>query len=979
MTDRWQHVSRLYHEALAHEAPTRAAFLQAACVGDEMLHHEVESLLAHEEAVADFIETPALHAAASLGGIQADAPEMTGGQIGPYKILSLLGVGGMGEVYRARDTKLGRDVAIKVLPSLFTHDLDRRARFEREARLLASLNHPHIAQIHGLEDADVSTSSGPRRIQALVMELVPGETLAEMLSATRPRSRPSGSKPPGQPARALPLDKALAIARQIAEALEAAHEKGIVHRDLKPANIKVTPDGVVKVLDFGLAKATTGDSTATDRSQVPTITDDGTREGSIVGTAAYMSPEQARGQPVDKRTDIWAFGCVLYEMLTGRLAFAGETSSDTLAQVLTRDPHWNALPPDTPAGLRRLLGDALVRDSKERLHDIGDARIAIAHLLRDTPESVLRVQRSRLPWLVAGAFGLIAAVAVSFPLVNARKTTLTEVPVRKLTLPRPGGNPGNFFVSPDGQWLLFGSSWAPFDGRSVSAAIVRRMDGTEWRELPGTAGGYAFFWSPDSRQVGFVQGTSLNTVDLVGSQPRILCSGCITGPGSSSGGTWNRDGVIVFSPGAGQLLFRIADGGGEIRPVTELDSARQETEHFYPSFLPDGRRFLFTARSHTGNHCIKLGSIDSGIPECLVSSYSRSVYASGSLLFVRDGALLALPFDADQGKVTGDPVVLEKDVWNGLSGQADFSVSAEGTIVIVPAVPSHYWWVDRTGKRIEELNVPATDATGFRVAPDGSSVVMSLPDREKGSTDIYVVDRVGGQKSQLTFDPEVDLAPIWSPEGDRVMFTARRQHEPGIYVRATQGAEPEKLLIPYFGTTLRAKDWSPDGSDVLVNANPTGKSMDIMRLSMHNGSSLEAWLRTPFNESNPRFSPDGKWVAYQSDETGGAQIYLRSFPGGTVWRRVTTAGGTFPVWSRDGKEIFYWDFRGHLMAISIRMGPALDVDAPRDVFPLANAFTFDTLNYDVDAQGRFLLNLLDGPAASYPPSLVLNWPKLVKR
>jgi eukaryotic-like serine/threonine-protein kinase len=636
-----------------------------------------------------------------------------------------------------------------------------------------------------------------------------------------------------------------------------------------------------------------------------------------------MSPEQARGQPVDKRTDIWAFGCVLYEMGTGRLAFAGETSSDTLAQVLTRDPDWTALPVDTPAGRRRLLADALVRDSKERLHDIGDARIAIAHLLRDTPGSVPRVQRSRLPWIVAGVFGLVAALAVAFPLLSARKTTPTDGPLRSLVLPRPGGNPGDFFVSPDGQWLLFASSQLSRVGRSTqAAAIVRRMDSTEWRELPGTAGGDAYFWSPDSRQIGFVQGTSLNTVDLVGSQPQILCSGCITGPGVSRGGTWNRDGLIVFSPGVGQVLRRIAVGGAEIRPVTELDSGRQETEHFDPSFLPDGRRFLFTARSHTGNHCIKLGSIDSGIAECLVSGYSRTVYASGSLLFVRDGSLLALPFDAGQGKVTGDPVALEKGVWNALAGQADFSVSAEGTIIIVPAVPNHYWWVDRTGKRIDELNVPPTwDGTLFRVAPDGSSVVIAIPDREKGSTDIYVVDRIGGQKSQLTFDPEDDFHPIWSPAGDRVMFTARRQDKPGIYVRATEGAEPEKLLIPYFGTTLRPMDWSPDGLDVLVNTNQTGKNADIMRLAMPNGSSLEAWWQTPFNESNPRFSPNGKWVAYQSDETGGAQIYLRSFPSGTVWRRVTTAGGTVPVWSRDGKEVFYWDFRGHLMTIPIRMGP----------------------------------------------------------
>jgi len=506
------------------------------------------------------------------------------------------------------------------------------------------------------------------------------------------------------------------------------------------------------------------------------------------------------------------------------------------------------------------------------------------------------------------------------------------------------------------------------------------MDSTEWRELPGTTGGYAYFWSPDSRRVGFVQGTSLKKVDLLGSQPQPLCSGCITSAGLSAGGTWSQHGLIVFSPGAGQVLLRIADVGGEVRPVTELDPARQETEHFNPSFLPDGRRFLFTARSHTGDHCIKLGSIDPGIRECLASSYSRSVYASGSLLFVRDGSLLALPFDADKGTVSGEPVPLEKGMGNNLSGQAEFSVSAEGTLVIVPDVPSHYWWVDRTGKRIDELKVPTADGMepGFRVTPDGSSVVLALPDLERASTDIYVVDRVGEQRSQLTFDPEFDLNPIWSPEGDRLMFTSRQQSKPGIYVRATQGAEPEKLLIPYFGTTLRAKDWSPDGSDVLVNTNRTGKNRDIMRLAMPNGSSLEAWLRTQSNESNPRFSPNGKWVAYESDENGNNQIYLRSFPSGTNGLRVTTAGGTFPVWGRNGTEVFYWDPRGHLMAIPLRIEPALVPGAPQDVFPIGTVLTPGATAYDVDAQGRFLLYLLDGPAASYPPSLVLNWPKLVK-
>ena len=356
------------------------------------------------------------------------------------------------------------------------------------------------------------------------------------------------------------------------------------------------------------------------------------------------------------------------------------------------------------------------------------------------------------------------------------------------------------------------------------------------------------------------------------------------------------------------------------------------------------------------------------------------MYASGSLLFVRDGSLLALPFDADQGKVTGDPVALEKGVVNDLSGDADFSVSAEGTLVVVPDVPSHYWWVDRTGKRIDELKVPTADGmdSGFRVTPDGSSVVLALPDLERASTDIYVVDRVGGQRNQLTFDPEWDLSPIWSPEGDRVMFLSRQQNKPGIYVRATQGVEPEKLLVPYFGITLRPVDWSPDGFDVLVNANRTGNNRDIMRLAMPNGSSLEAWRQTSFNEANPRFSPNGKWVAYQSDETGSNQIYLRSFPSGTDWLKVTTAGGTLPVWGRDGTEVFYRDPRGHLMAIPIRMRPALVAGAPQEVFPMGIALTFDATAYDVDAQGRFLLNLLDGPAASYPPSLVLNWPKLVK-
>ena len=568
--ERWQRIEELYHAADARSANERAAFLAEACRGDEKLRRYVESLL-KEPSQDGPLAAPSLEGAVAM---IPDVPsDMSGQSIGEYHLAALLGAGGMGEVYRSRDARLGRDVAIKILPRTFTNHPDRLARFEREARMLAAVNHPNICAIYGFEEAD--------GIRFLILELVEGETLADALAGKS----------------ALPLDRALSTARQIADALEGAHDKGIIHRDLKPANVKITPDGIVKVLDFGLAKAVGGDGSSPDLTLAPSATESAASHGAVVGTAAYMSPEQARGLPVDTRTDIWAFGCVLYQMLTGRVAFAGDTVSDSIAKILECEPDWSALPAAVPARVRALIVRCLEKDPRQRLRDIGEARIALqepaAPPADAAPEknAARASRRETLAWGLCLAFALAAvALAVGY----ARPAP--EARVVRASINAPEGASFRFLsieagpveISPDGRSLAFVARTQ--DGRNV--LFVQALDGLEARPLPGTEGATRPFWSPDGRQLGFFADRQLKKVALDGGSPIPLAS-----TEDARGGSWNRDGIIVFSPRFVGPLQQVSSAGGQVRPVTDLDASRSETTHRYPHFLPDGKHFLYLARS----------------------------------------------------------------------------------------------------------------------------------------------------------------------------------------------------------------------------------------------------------------------------------------------------------------------------------------------------------------------------------------------
>ena len=633
--ERWARVERLYHEALARGAHEREAFLADACAGDDALRREIESLLAHDGGAA-FLSTPAV--ANGIGeGIRI------GQALGPYVISAQIGEGGMGEVYRARDTKLNRDVAVKVLPAAFAADADRVARFQREARTLASLDHPNIAIIHGLEQAG--------DVHALVMELVPGDDLSQRIGRG-----------------AIPIDEALPIAKQIAGALEAAHERGIIHRDLKPANIKVRADGTVKVLDFGLAKVLEPFGASSDVSQPPPTAM--TQPGMVLGTAAYMSPEQARGLAVDKRTDIWAFGCVLYETLTGRAVFSGDTLSDTIAAIFDREPHWKALPEHTPSSVRRLLRRCLEKDPKRRLPDIADARLEIDEA-ETTPSDaragptvssrIARVRtRERVGWIIAAACltGLVATLA--FNRAGSGDRTPADIPSYSTSIVLPAGvslwsgnPPGRFVLSPDGRRLAMVAS----DSTGRSMLWVRPLDSRVAQALGGTEGATYPFWSPDSRFIAFLAQNKLKKIGVAGGEVVTLCDASF-----GSSGAWNRDDVILFTPKGNSPLYRVSASGGTPTQVTTLETASGDVQHSFPFFLPDGRHFLYfvvgSQASRTVPRGVYVGALDSTAPGKLIEpGGSNAKYANGHLIFLRNGALLAQPFDVGRLELGGAPVV----------------------------------------------------------------------------------------------------------------------------------------------------------------------------------------------------------------------------------------------------------------------------------------------------------------------------------
>jgi Tol biopolymer transport system component len=919
-------------------------------------------------------------------------PLASGTRLGPYEILSPLGAGGMGEVYRATDVNLGRQVAIKVLPDAFSQDPERVARLEREAKSLAALNHPNIATIHGFEKAD--------GIRALVMELVEGTTLADRLA-------------PGP----IPVNEALPIAKQIAEALEAAHDQGIIHRDLKPANIKVREDGTVKVLDFGLAKAvgppegghyvppgvvsgfsrTDGDS--------PTITSPAlmTGAGLILGTAAYMSPEQARGRPVDKRADIWAFGCVLYEMLTAKHAFDGEDVAETLGAVIHKEPEWSRLPKDTPGYLRTLLRRCLQKDPKQRLPHIGIARIEIDEGPVDALAPVIAVpapgrfgRNTRVAWSVA-ALAAAAAVALGLTQYLTRETGTPVITRASILLPANAIWPSaaavapgmQFMLSPDGRKLAFLAG----DADSRTSLWVRPIDALIAQRLAGTEGVTAATWSPDSRFLAFVAGGRLRRIDASGGPAAAL-----TDKATNTGLAWSMEDVILFVPDRGPI-FRIAAAGGTPSQVTTLDTASGDTGHWHPFFLPDNRHFLYQAIGSPTNpnqaRAVYVGSLDPAEkPRMLLQGGGSNVkYASGYLLFLRETALMAQPFDDDRLELFGEAAQLVEQVQiGGSTGRLGaFSVSQTGALVYQAGlgtdVRSQLTWYDRAGRHVGTLGDPA-DQISVELSPNGTRALVSMVDSARGTRDLWIYDVSRGSRSRFTFDAANETMGVWSPDSSRVVFTSRRPSRFDLYQKASSGAGPEELVVAD-DQDKEPSSWSGDGRIIAyhnLSATGRGTSQNLWTVPLTSDRKPAIFLQTEFAEYQPHFSPDGRWLAYASNESGQFEIYVVSFPDrGGKWQ-VSTAGGSWPRWRRDGRELFYLAPDNTLMAAGVNGGgAAFEVGGVTPLFKtlprlLSSSGAYLGYGYDVSADGqRFLVNTIIGAAPAEPITLLVNWPALLNK
>ena len=850
-------------------------------------------------------------------------PLIVGTRLGPYEIQSALGAGGMGEVYRARDTKLGREVALKVVSESFAHDPDRVARFHREAQLLATLNHPHIATIHGLEESGGS--------QFLVMELVDGETLADRLAHVGrvPQSGPAG----------LPIDEALAVARQVADALQAAHEKGIIHRDLKPANIALTADGQVKVLDFGLAKALETASVAGSKdpaymaSASPTLSLAATQAGVILGTAAYMAPEQARGKATDKRADIWAFGCVLYEMLSGRRAFEGEDASETMAFVMVREPDWAALPSDVPAAIRLLLRRCLEKDRRKRVADIAAALFVLdeATGLAATDDAV-RVPRGG-PADAAGSAGAIhadpayvrsirrralligaAAVVVTAAIVGAAvwwttrpaspsvsRTTITTSGATALTV---NNADRDIAITPDGSRIVY---------RGTNQLLVRALDQLEPDVLSGLGAPRGVFISPDGQWIGFFDGgTPLKKVAITGGPPVTLMSG--DGSAGPRGATWGPDGTIVFATSAVATgLQRVSAAGGEPTVLTTPDRERGESDHLWPEFLPGGQAVLFTVTAVGGgldNAQIAVLDLQSGTSKVLIRGGSHAHYVpTGHLVYGVAGTLRAVAFDLGQLEVIGTPAPVLEGVATTGAGAADMAVAANGSLVYVPGTAGGAGQqtivsVDRRGQAAPLPGIPLDSYRDVRVSPDGGRLALAT------QTEVWTYDVLRATLSRLTTDPAPDNQPLWTPDGQRIIFRSTRAGHPELLWRPADGTGSDERLL------TRAKDlidlnpngWSADGRQLLVTEVSQGSSgvqCAIEQMAIERPSDVQVLVKNEFCNQFAAVSPDGRWMAYQSNVSGRNEIYAERYPELGSWQQISTSGATRPVWSRNGRELFF--------------------------------------------------------------------------
>ena len=936
-------------------------------------------------------------------------PLSSGVRLGPYEIQSAIGAGGMGEVYRAVDTRLDRTVAIKVLPSQLAADPQLRERFDREARAISSLSHPHICALFDVGKAVVSHQSSvtspqssvasDEMVQFLVMEHLEGDTLAQRLVGG-----------------ALPLDQALAIAIQIASALDAAHRIGIVHRDLKPANVMLTKAGA-KLLDFGLAKTTAPVVAASGLSMMPTTPHGVTAQGTILGTFQYMAPEQIEGLEADARTDIFAFGALLFEMLTGRTAFEGKTRASLLGAILKDEPppvstllqraDVERMRPNIQA-IDRIISTSLAKDPDDRWQSARDLMRELKWVASGAASDAGPANAGphgsasnsstwrppsggpvRVAWSVAGVLA-VALLAAGIVVVRHVRETPPTAEAIQFTIPPPensqfggpaGGGTGitpQVAVSPDGRHVVFvagGQGGFQLWLRSVGAVAVRPLAGTEEGAFP--------FWSPDSRFVGFFAAGKLKKVQIGGGPPIVLCDA------NSFGGTWNGDNVIVFTPNNTSVLHRVSSAGGVPVPVSRFDTVNGETSHRWPYFLPDGRHFLFTAS--TGPCCpaakpavIRIGTLDSMDAATLFQVESSVAYASGHLLFSREGVLMAERFDPDTRQVKGDPFPVADQVVGEGSRYAGFSVTESGVLVYARGSTgqiTRLTWFDREGHAAGTIGEPA-QYFSLALSPDERKVAVSIITGRPGNRDIWLIDAARGTMSRLTFDAGDDSSPVWAPDGSRIAFQGlARQPPSALRQKSVNGTGDEEPLLPELSLSTPT-DWSADGR-FLAYSRITASSNDVWILPMSSGPG-EGRKPFPFVEGRSLklsavFAPSGRWIAYQSNETGQNQVYVQPFPATGGKYQISRSGGTRPVWRSDGKELFFLASDSSIMATSIDTARVFEAGMPARLFATATGASFAVdgggRQYAVTRDGkRFLVNTLQAQQSSATPlTVVVNW------
>ena len=867
-----------------------------------------------------------------------------GSKLSFYEVLGPLGAGAMGEVWRARDTRLDREVALKVLPEHFADDEERLKRFEREARALAALNHPNVAQIHGVDQVEDTCF--------LVLELVPGEALEERL-----RRGP------------LPLEEALDVCRQIAEGLEAAHEAGVIHRDLKPANVRLTPEGKVKVLDFGLAKPAGDGQRGSSTDSVLS-----TEAGRLLGTPTYMAPEQARGKSIDKRVDIWAFGCVLYECLTARRAFEGETLGDVLGAVLHTQVELAALPVDTPEEVRGLLARCLQKDPRRRLRDIGEARLGLESALA-APSAARTRPAGRgtagalryAPWALSLGLGALALfLATRAP---AARDSASETIGYRFTLPRARDGASFPVLSPDGRFVVSAAQ----DG-----LWLRALDERQARLLEGTGGGRNPFWAPDSRQIGFFADGALKRVTTRGAPPETLA----TCPPGWLVATWSSDGSILIDLTESleeEGWYLVEPGARSARKIRAFPRDRAVgPDKAFPCFLPDGRHFLFT-QPHEGQPWLQLGSLDSEETRLLTVAGSRAQYVEpGYVLYVREGVLLAHAFDTATLSLQGEPRELERGVsFFAPTGSAEFTVSQQGTLVFERfGRGAGLKWFDRAGRELETLLPSGQHVEDPALSPDGRRLVYGLREERDGTSDLWLLDLERRVPSRLTSAARGEYLPRWDPSGQRIAFSADWKGPPSLYLLDVAGGEPSEL-VPFDRRVQNVGSWTPDGKAVLYSANSGARNADLWIVDT---GSLErrSFLSSEFSESQPRVSPDGKLVAFVSDVSGRSEVYLVPFAGGDRLR-LSSDGGFRPEWSADGKELVFQSHDETLLSIALEVEAdgRVRAEQPEPLMRFARGTLVDWL-VTPDGQ-RFLIAALEPEDVSVADEVLVDWPRLLTR